>query len=629
MIESLRRIGQLLLEAGKSDLPIEAPPKPKKKRAKGLIELVIFDLDEGIVNCDFVQVSEEKLNRFLWLGTVKGNKPQVFVTVDDIDYILGKEKEKGEIIPLPEHKHTFRAILREMNDMTDVEGIDELREVIKEILSKFFSGNEERWIGAFDGGNCDPKKMVGKDEEVVLFTPAVRKGGKVIAIVEMKGYINFLRHYLYKKGEKVRGTCHVCGRETEIFVDPEFREGTLLKMYVTDKKSFFPMLSESGEALTSVFGICGECKRQLIVGLNYIEKNFVLDLAGFKVHVIPTAAWIDLDKLDYISENALKRYLGRVPGFDSLKKVEDDLRNLRENLGSGEYWLNIIFGRRLQSAYRVIGFIQDVPTTRLLKIAEMIKEISSYAASDCGLGHGVLMLGGLHEIWGIFPTSKEEIKPFIRVISALYKGEALDYNWIIERGVLLAKIFAFNYQNYNITPDGGERLGYEWKIMRFSLLLRILEQMGVLNVPDIGMPNSNLPSLPNQIESYLSKMGYDAKRRALFLIGVLMARIGISQYKKGGSKPILEKLNYAGMSKERVMILSNQVFDALRVNRCLSMENEQIFSAMKTLLDSVLNELRDPIENVFYILSGYSFETVRLISGVPGSEEVSGNESGK
>ncbi len=622
MIGSIRRIGQLVLEAGGSDLPIKPLPRVRKG-ATPAIELIVFDLDEDKVECNVVEASDKSLERYLWLGSIRGQKHQVFVTVNDLRYILGRDLKDNKK-KVGEHKHIFRALKTLIDEVGDsVEGVKELRDLIDEILEKFFQEGKMEWMGKFTEGECNPKKLGGRGLEVALFTPVVRKDGREFSIAELEAYKDLIRLHLYGRGETVEGRCHICGEEKPVLVDPAFPEATLLKLYVTDKRNFFPRLSDSGDATASAFGICIDCKRQLLAGLNYLERKFTVKLGGFTVHIIPSASWLDLSTLDKLSSRAIKDYLERADTFESLQEFEKGFEGLRSLLGGKEYWLNISFGRVVGgSAFEVVGFIQDVPTTRLLRVAETMRELASDVANDCGLGNWVLMMLGLRELWSIFPIPRDDIKPFVRLVSALYKGESLNNHWVLERGIELFRIVNFGYTTYNIRPKMGV-VGLVRSLIKFSLLIRLLELMGVLEVSDVRVPDVDLPSLPGYIERYMSIMEFGARRRALFLMGVLMARIGAAQISKGWSKPILEKLNYAGMSKERLLTLANQIFDALRVNRILTKENEIIYSHMKTLLDEVIDQLSDPIENLYYILSGYAFETAKKIEGgrAQGGEE--------
>ena len=100
------------------------------------------------------------------------------------------------------------------------------------------------------------------------------------------------------------------------------------------------------------------------------------------------------------------------------------------------------------------------------------------------------------------------------------------------------------------------------------------------------------------------------------MLGYLVAEIGSAQYKKDKkSKPILNKLNFAGMDKHQVIRLSNEVFEWMRIYEVLQF-NETVYAVSKTYLDEAFENWKlTPEEAVFFILSGYAFKTMKIMKG--------------
>jgi CRISPR-associated protein Csh1 len=94
-------------------------------------------------------------------------------------------------------------------------------------------------------------------------------------------------------------------------------------------------------------------------------------------------------------------------------------------------------------------------------------------------------------------------------------------------------------------------------------------------------------------------------------LGYLVGEVGKAQYGKGDKKiSILEKIDFNGMKAEKVLRLCNQILKALRDYRLLNASNQRIYCYAKRLLEKHLNELHvNPVENTFYLLSGYAFNT--------------------
>ena len=116
--------------------------------------------------------------------------------------------------------------------------------------------------------------------------------------------------------------------------------------------------------------------------------------------------------------------------------------------------------------------------------------------------------------------------------------------------------------------------------------------------------------LPKNILDYFMDLEIytDRQKQALFLIGYLIGEIGSKQSHTSDTKkkPILNKINFQGMDYQKLMRLTNDIFEKLNQNKILSF-NENIFSAAKKLLDSNVHWKLSNQENVFYVLSGYSF----------------------
>lgn len=128
--------------------------------------------------------------------------------------------------------------------------------------------------------------------------------------------------------------------------------------------------------------------------------------------------------------------------------------------------------------------------------------------------------------------------------------------------------------------------------------------------------DSDIDSIPADIKKFWENIGiYDNPRKTLFLLGYLVGNIGNSQYRSGHkTKPILNKINFQGMTIQSILRLTNEVFEKMIQYKILKY-NESVFHQYKIMIDtysqnwSLTNQ-----ENVFYILSGYSFATYKAIS---------------
>jgi len=589
LIESLREIGSLVLFDDPHALPIRKDLLYQSRRDRDLLIKIVFNLDEGKVSTIAEEISEDRLREYMWIGNPMGNKPQVVLTTDNPQYLLDPAKKK---------KFAFQAIqdLIETDHLRKSEHIDDLYRYIRLIRERFFDSKEREKI------HLNVKEL---KKEGSLFTPSVVSSGRIIDLAKHPGYREVISYYLFERGRLRNGRCHVCGREEEVFIDPAFPEGRLLKIYVTDKIGFLSNMSDHPESLIRTFAICRKCRRELILGLNYIENELSMKLGDSFIYVIPNIyGGMTKALLDTLSDK-VKRMVG-LP-MRSLRDMEEFLEGYAAEFGGRVYMLNIVFGRPSKSSFEFLGFIQNVPTTRLIEIHSVGFSVISEVQKAIDLLVEVSFT--INGIYGIFPLKKGEWRPFIDLLNALYHGSTYPIRELHERGVRLARIHRFGDGSFNIKPGDDFTLARD--LIRFNILMILLRRVGVIMRGDAGEDTGT------DYDEYFSISGYDEGQKALFLMGVLIAKIGRAQFARGSregsvrSKPILEKINFSGMSKERVMTLANQIMEGLKNYRLLTSENEELYGRMKVLLDRSLGRLNDPVENVFYILSGYGFESLR------------------
>ena len=107
-------------------------------------------------------------------------------------------------------------------------------------------------------------------------------------------------------------------------------------------------------------------------------------------------------------------------------------------------------------------------------------------------------------------------------------------------------------------------------------------------------------------------LGLSGPRRGLFLLGVLIGKIGSTPEQRESGKPILNKVHFQGMDRGKIVRLANEVYEKLRQYKIVQY-NEGLYAAMKAHLDRSIGELGSPQENVYWVLSGYAYATQQAI----------------
>jgi len=122
-------------------------------------------------------------------------------------------------------------------------------------------------------------------------------------------------------------------------------------------------------------------------------------------------------------------------------------------------------------------------------------------------------------------------------------------------------------------------------------------------------------ALNDDIKEYIKVAKYGEQETAMFLLGYLIAEVANAQYKENLSrKPILDKIAYQGMNKNKIIMLTTEIFEKLRQYKVLGY-NEGVFAQFKMLLDKNISDWKlNDVMNVFYILSGYSYRTYKVLT---------------
>jgi CRISPR-associated protein Csh1 len=623
MLESIKEIGEALLAE-----------KVEVQRLKGegtLLVKVIFDVDNRSLDIDLLECRykgeggyldhENVLAEYLWVGNDIGAKPQRRLTTDKVEYLLDPgEKEKK--------KWAINEIIEEIEAMKCVDSdLLELRDMLSEIVGLFFQTGQslvpvlEEVLGKKGVKRCS----------IALYTVSLRKNGIVIDLVKEPGYRKFIRHILYEpESEKwpiVHGRCHVCGKTGKVLSNPAYPEGSMLCMYNVDKLGFMPRLSSDPEMAARAHAVCPECKEKLRLGLNFIERHLRVQIgeAGkqktgkLNAFLIPKVSGLTREHLEKLARTA-KDAFGIVKACKSLEEVErlvSDVSDMFREQGRSmsAYSINILFGRRESSHFAFRYLIQDVPVTRLIEIAGKAAEISN-EAKEFIMGNWEI---GLDNIYGIFPlrVSQRDVdwKPFVELLNAMLSGTLFPWENIVARALLFARICRYGAEaGYTVkAPRKDADLFMCDGIFKYNLLFRLLREIGVVEI----VPDTTSCFVPDaKLEKFLSKQGYTEPQRSLFLLGFLVGQIGVAQYNKGdGRKSILNKVNFEGMSAERVKHLANCVLEGLRNYRLLNSYNEAIYACMKAMLDRNIGNMHNPLDNTFYLLSGYAYATLQKISG--------------
>jgi CRISPR-associated protein Csh1 len=485
------------------------------------------------------------------------------------------------------------------------------------------------------------KQKLGSSQ-IQLYTLAVE--GK--RLVRHPDYLAYLERKLvleiFKGDLSTEGVCYLCNAKGRVTADTtRFK---LLKFYITDKPGFASELREEGFLCN--YTLCEGCYRALLSGERFVENELRTGLGRTNVYVIPTFhAPEAYPTAETLAEWA--QYLkGRLAASDTLEKWHEFQRQLEKYRNYEEqkalFVLNFLFATKGQAAVKVDKLIAEVPPSRLDQLDEVRNRVRAWAAEHLGADvHGEWDLG-LEKVFYLLPLRQRdrqvEAKPYLDLLDALLTGRPLSARALILQLLETAAIHRFKRYDAHVQhrPKDPEQ-ALVVHLVQAQLFLRYLKDLGQLrglygNEIEGGERKAMMETTAGQIaeiksaieieralvdeglRDWMDGLGLAGARRGLFLLGVLIGKIGSTREQRESGKPILNKLHFQGMDWLKVMRLANEVYEKLRQYK-IADYNEGLYGVMKAHLDRGVskNELGSPQENVYWVLAGYAYETQRAI----------------
>ncbi|ACZ43320.1 CRISPR-associated protein, Csh1 family [Thermobaculum terrenum ATCC BAA-798] len=641
MIESIYQIGEAVRKEGQGtrafleSLAVEVPPV---KKGSAHIAIFDFNLESGKVKVELREAGRETPQRYLWIGNASGMNDQDRVTTKDLKYLV------SQIVPnlLLGARLSDHCPLREkLQQLVDVFYLDigEAYELGLPMDSGYRryrrlwdlnrmgkEGPDLEALRELAKQNGDAKalpevvaqaviKAFGLDSTVVLFTLSI-DGELVVDDPDYQAYLE--RSYIEDAFEDpLEGVCYLTGKRGQVTTDmTKFK----FKYYITDKPGFASGATKKG--FMSNLTIGKEAYVSLLVGERFIQRylGFRLQSIGANGYVIPDVFTNELSNRYarnlLISIQDLKRKVDYDLGLQD--RVDLVLSNERS---FGSYMVNLLFYKQSKENFKVLRLIQDVPEYRLQEIRRALDDISELFPELYGFRYGLT----LSNLGWLLPVRKSGtdllVKSVLDFYSSIIEGGVLERRELVEAFLELVRVYMFGNPNYQVSiPKDDER---DWTVLRYlaqtNVLLAFLRSMGQLKEEEMDQGYLQDLMLLDEQREYLSRLRYTPQQTALYLLGTIMADIAREQATMGGEngsgeKVILNKLNYEGMTLQRVQRLAVELFDKMRQYKVLTPWNEQAFAQAQGLLSEYASRWNlTPAENVYYILSGYSHSTLQAM----------------
>lgn len=635
MIEGIKDLGELVESSGKSfaDLLVKEPKLSTKGVESFYVIGLNFNLSKGKFSIEeSVYSPKSSPAEFMFVGNSPANLPKNRATVsgDQVKYFFTS---------------TLPIIKEEIGDKN-------ISEQIEKVLSTFYKkvGKSYR-IDAVKTGiynedcgfspdeldklkdndfskqilPCLYKKIESekgiRKKEIALFTLMIN-GEYIAKHPAYKNYIaNNALEEVFKDAEN--GTCYICGKENVPVTGNTTKFN--LKYYITDKISFASDFEKKN--FIKNLAICKDCYRKVLEGEAFLNNSLQSRLFNLTLYIVPKTVFkMSLTSADLEKRAETIKYFVTSPNalenFQAFKKsIERDAKFLGDK---NNYMFDLMLVKKSNSAVKINALIKDVPPSRIDALIEKQKIIAQWAKDRFSDSEKLWSLS-FNSYYYMFPVHKNTVDKFlVNLYSSIMKGEEISYHSLIDKFVEVARVNAYEISGqYSIN---GSVNNLHTTVLKQNLLLEYLKELNLLKggkAMDFGELN-----LRKDVKDFLEKMGFDEQKTAMFLIGYLVGEIGSAQYSAQMSgKPILKKIVYQGMGVKRLITFVNEIFEKL-VQYDKLQYNEPIFAAAKSLLDKNLDKwaLSDK-ENVFYILSGYAFDTMKVMTSKSNKNNESASNS--
>lgn len=640
MIESMAELGATILKSKSqlSSMIKTVPLKTKKDEPTHLVK-INFNLENSQLTVD----TDEELNtgsaeRYLSFSRAGGpNAAQWYATSSNSGFLLVEVvDELSKKLPQCELKDDLEQIcktffidfgeglvaknrhLLNLSLWEAMEGVNPQNRV-DELMAE---GRDKPYKDLIAEMDKDFKLAIQnqlgcKKDQQALYTLCIN--GRPIVLEE--AYYKLIEEAFIKGAKKVTPQtdhdlqCVICGNDhaEEYVVD---KINFAIKYFTTNQCIFASDMDKKKYHHNMV--LCRKCYDQILTAENYLMSNLSLKIADFSVYLVPHVIFGNPEETN-VDEwyGKIKKSVNAAKSIENYDAYRAELDDLADE-SNAYYLINLIFYRRNNQATKILKLIKDVSPDFMRRMNRAKKQVDewykNYYKKD------TIPNFGLNSIYYHAPVKREDGNPVnyqhvLDLYGIFLSGGQVSRQRMIKDLCGCLRIKWYGQVGYNVseTEGGGEYIAF--RIIEMVAYLLFIESYGMLERSQEMMTLDEL-AIPEGMKDYLQSMGYTEEMVCLFLLGVLVGKIGKAQNKasdgSGTYKPILNKLNFHGMDGAKVRRLSSEVFEKLRQVKIL-VYNEKLFAAHKELLDAGMGAgwTLNKDDNLFYLLSGYGYESLQ------------------
>lgn len=659
VLEAMIDIGEILLRDSnivkESIKKVQIRTKHQKKRYTIKIN---FDLEKEDITYDIEEMDENSVEKYLHFGHQGGaNKLQWFVTYEKCNNLISQSLPNLiENLKDDELRRQIEQVIKiffidqgeKINNryryILDVDRFFnfkwKFREVKEEKLSKEPDSADKKTFEFVSNelAKFFARKFEIKADQIGLFTICIN--GQ--AISEMKAYLDSIEKSMQKEEVKVSKktlTCSVCGSTNNCTSKIDIST----KFYTTNLHIFAHKMNQNN--YDKNLALCDTCHNKFKAASRFMENELRIKIAGYDVYIIPHVVYgenLNSKKIKQMAD-IINPLTGSGESLNTVANYRSEVERRLAYLNKEKFafLLNIMFFRKVQASTKIQKMIQDIDPSVFSTLSDAFydaldvfyKYFPETVVNNISKRANLKFIYFMHAI-KLKDGSPTQFQNVLRTYENILTQKTLRKEVVYANLVDILTTIWREKEGFNVSfnkSHTNRQKAFDFKVLDCIYYITFLQKFGSLKGGE-GMNIEGL-NLNDEILSYIKEMGYNEQQTSLFLLGVLIGAIGREQSKRqrekaqeGTYKPILNKINFNGMDKYRIMKLSNQIPSKLRHEK-IQKYYEGVFCAHKYLLDkNIQNWKLNKDESLYYLLSGYGYQTMKKKIEIAIDGEVENND---
>ena len=481
----------------------------------------------------------------------------------------------------------------------------ELFHALEDIFHTLSSQREQ-----LDVADLKKRMNLPSDQAIVMFFARVRSDsvndGKVCRLSDLKGYAEF---FLKRFGEtdNVRpGLDYITGRRSEKVTLAGFAgRYNIHKIFQTTTLNY-----ASGFSDFSVnFSADPKSTAALDKASSYILKNWQPKIAGISHIVVPSFLNRDIDDFEIRDVDLfIKRSSELLFNTHELDTaIQQDLAGIRP------FWVNYIGYESDGNSFKVISHIKDVNSVHLRNVIDTFNITQRDFFEHIGGRYAF----NLQAVYRLIPLREEKKNEVLALFKMILEQRSVNEHWLLQHFIQLILCHWYGRQKgfTNINAYDSFDFAVKDAVFKYSALIYALRKLKLIPMEPneekkIETAEKEPSAFLQRMETFFEKMRYGEQEKALFFLGRVLSTVAYAQYKKGyESKPVLNKLNFNGMDVQAITRFSLDLSEKT-VQYGIHQNTEWDFARFRNSFNP-RNWNLTPMQNVFFLLVGYSFNLIQ------------------